>query len=179
MSGASIDEPKSRGVRIYEAFEDWTSGLLLFTGLTLIMINVILRYVWGLPESLLDEFSVYFVVWGTFIGMSVALRTNHHIRVDMFYDLLPLDVRRYVSMFAHSCGIGFAVFYTYFGAQLVLDYISTGQGSTDSMFPLWIVNIVMPISGVMFGGRFVHKLYLTIAHGGRAWYDAMEKGGRI
>jgi C4-dicarboxylate transporter DctQ subunit len=53
-----MNKEKSRWSRFYEAFEEWTSGILLFTGLTLIMINVTLRYVWGMPESLLDEFSV-------------------------------------------------------------------------------------------------------------------------
>lgn len=172
-----MPEKKSTWERFYEGFEEWASGLLLFTGLTLIMINVVLRYVWGEPQSILDEFSVYFVVWGIFIGMAVALRTNHHIRVDLFYNVMPLKTKRYISMFAHACGIVFTTFYTYFGMQLLLDYYSTGQGSTDSQFPLWIVTIVMPVSGVMFGARFVHKFYLTMKDGGRYWNDQMEKGG--
>lgn len=172
-----MPEKKSTWERFYEGVEEWASGLLLFTGLTLIMINVVLRYVWGEPQSILDEFSVYFVVWGIFIGMAVALRTNHHIRVDLLYNVMPLKTKRYISMFAHACGIVFTAFYTWFGMQLLLDYYSTGQGSTDSQFPLWIVTIVMPVSGVMFGARFVQKLYLTMKDGGRYWNDQMEKGG--
>ena len=170
---------KSKLARFYEAFEEWTSGLLLFTGLSLIMINVTLRYVWGMPHSLLDEFSVYFVVWGIFIGMSVALRTNHHIKVDMFYDMMPVWLKRYVSMFAHSLGLAFCVFFTYFGIVLVADYWQTGQGSTDSMFPLWIVNFVMPVSGVMFGARFLQKLLFMFKDGGKAWSDSLEKGAIV
>jgi len=174
-----MSENKNKWGKFYEGFEEWTAGMLLFIGLTLIMINVILRYVWGTPQSLLDEFSVYFVVWGIFIGMPVALRTNHHIHIDILYNMLPLRLKRYISMFAHTCGIIFTVFYTYFGTQLLLDYYSTGQGSMDSQFPLWIVTIVMPVSGLMFTGRFVQKLHLTLKNGGKYWNDQMERGGII
>jgi len=174
-----MNKEKSRWSRFYEAFEEWTSGILLFTGLTLIMVNVTLRYVWGMPESLLDEFSVYFVVWGTFAGMSQALRTNHHIKVDMFYDMMPVRLKRGVSTFAHSLGIAFCLFYTYFGILLVQDYYATGQGSTDSQFPLWIVYLIMPISGVMFGARFIQKLLFLYRDGGRSWSDEMEKGAIV
>ena len=174
-----MNKEKSRWSRFYEAFEEWTSGILLFTGLTLIMINVTLRYVWGMPESLLDEFSVYFVVWGTFAGMSQALRTNHHIKVDMFYDMMPVRLKRGVSTFAHSLGIAFCLFYTYFGILLVQDYLVTGQGSTDSQLPLWIVYLIMPISGVMFGARFIQKLVFLFKYGGGSWSDEMEIGAIV
>lgn len=44
--------------RAYAAFEDYLSGSLLFIGLCMIMLNVVLRYFWGRPQSLLDEFSL-------------------------------------------------------------------------------------------------------------------------
>ena len=170
---------ESKLSRYYCAFEEWASGLLLFIGLSLIMVNVTLRYVWGTPDSLYDEFSVYFVVWGTFMGMSVALRSNHHIKVDMFYDMMPRRMKRYVSIFAHGLGFLFCVFYTYYGILLVMDYYQTGQGSTDSTFPLWIVNLIMPVSGIMFGGRFLQKLLFMFKNGGMAWSDKMEKGAIV
>lgn len=162
---------------IYDAVEDYFSGLMLFIGLTLIFINVILRYFWGRPQSILDEFSVYFVVWGTFAGMAVALRNNHHIKVDILYNSLSLNIKRYVSIFANTVGLAFTIFYTYFGYELVRNYVISGQRSTDSQFPLWIVNLIMPISGVLFGARFVEKLYLLFKDGGKGWLETESKGG--
>lgn len=143
----------------------------------MIFINVVLRYFFAKPQSLLDEFSVYFVVWGTMAGLSVALRNNHHIKVDMLYDLLPIRIRRYVSMFANTLGLAFTVFYTYFGYELVRSYVNSGQRSTDSQFPLWIVYLIMPLSGLLFGARFIEKIILIFKDGGKAWYDAEAKGG--
>lgn len=161
----------------YEAFEDYFSGLMLFIGLTLIFINVLLRYFFGRPQSLLDEFSVYFIVWGILSGIAVALRNNHHIKVDMLYNALNIRIKRYVSMFANTVGLAFAVFYTYFGFQLVNNYIISGQRSSDSQFPLWIVNLVMPLSGLLFGIRFIDKLYALFKDGGKLWREEELKGG--
>ncbi|RKO67264.1 TRAP transporter small permease [Desulfofundulus salinus] len=161
--------------KAYEAFEDYFTGGLLFTGLTLVFVNVLLRYIWGRPQSLLDEFSVYFVVWGTLCGIAVALRNDHHIKVDMVYRLLPLGIRYRVSILAHLIGVGFALFYTFYGYQLVYTYIMSGQRSTDSQFPLWIVNLVMPISGVMFTARFIEKLLFHFKNGGKDWLAAQSR----
>lgn len=163
--------------RAYAAFEDYLSGGLLFTGLSLIMINVILRYVWKRPQSILDEFSVYLIVWGILLGLGVALRNDHHIKVDMLFNVLPPRVKWLVSIFATSLGLAFCSLYTFYGYKLVNSYLVSGQRSSDSQFPLWIVNLVIPVSGVMFGARFVEKLFYIIKNSGRESLDAVEKGG--
>lgn len=162
--------------KVYAAFEDYFSGGMLFIGLSLVMTNVILRYFFGRPQSLLDEFSIYFVIWGTLCGISVALRNNHHIKVEMLFNLLPLPVRRWVSVAAHVIGIFFAVFYTYYGYQLVVNYLRSGQASADSQFPLWIVNLVLPVSGAMFIIRYLDKFFFHFKNGGRDWEIAQGKG---
>ncbi len=163
---------------IYSALEDYFSGLMLVIGLTLIFINVILRYFFGKPMSILDEFSVYFVVWGILAGVAVALRNNHHIKVDILYNAFSIKKKRFVSIFANTVGLAFTFFYTYFGYELVNNYIISGQRSTDSQFPLWIVNLIMPISGLMLGGRFIEKLFLLIKNRGQGWYKAEAEGGQ-
>lgn len=155
--------------RIYTAFEDYFSGGMMFIGLTLVFINVIMRYFFNKPQSLLDEFSVYFVIWGTMAGLSVALRNNHHIKVDMLYNYLPVRIKWVVGIFSNTLGLAFAIFFVVYGAELVQNYIMYGQKSTDSQFPLWIVNLIMPASGVMLGIRFIEKLYNRVKGGGQYW----------
>lgn len=162
--------------RAYAAFEDYLSGGLLFLGLTLIMVNIFLRYFVGKPQSWIDEFSVYFVVWGILLGLGVALRNDHHIKVDMLYNLLPLKIKRVVSLFAHSLGLSFCFLFTFYGLKLVNSYIVSGQKSTDSQFPLWIITIVLPLSGIMFAVRFVDKIYQMFKNKGRDWNVKAEKG---
>jgi len=162
--------------KAYEAFEDYFCGGMLFLGLSLVMTNVVLRYFFGRPQSILDEFSVYFVVWGTLCGIAVALRNNHHIKVDLLFNLLPMHVRRWVSVTAHLIGITFAFFYTFYGFQLVAKYWQSGQASADSRFPLWIVSLVLPVSGALFIIRYADKLLFHFKNGGRDWEMAQGRG---
>lgn len=164
--------------RAYAAFEDYLSGGMLFIGLSMIMVNVVMRYYFNSPQSWLDEFSVYFVVWGILLGLGVALRSDHHIKVDMFYNILPLRVKWIVSIFATVLGLVFCFIYTFYGYKLVNSYLVSGQRSPDSGFSLWIVYLVVPISGVLFGIRFIEKLYHILKNGGRDWRAEMEKGGQ-
>lgn len=164
--------------RIYKGFEDYFAGGMLFIGLSLVFINVVLRYIWGQPQSILDEFSVYFVVWGVLAGTAVALRNDHHIKVDALYNILPLATRHKVSIFATSLGLAFCVFYTYYGIQLEMGYLQTGMRSADSRFPMWIIYLIVPISGVMFGIRFIDKLVGLLKNGGRDWMENSKGGGR-
>lgn len=156
----------------YSTFEDYLAGGLLFFGLTLIMVNVVLRYLFNASRSVIDEFSAYFVVWGTLIGIAVALRDNYHIKVDLLFRHIPLLLRRWVSVLAHLIGLTFGIFYTYYGILLVRNYIISGQASDNSRFPLWIVYLIIPISGVLFNLRWLDKIYFHFKKGGAEWYQA-------
>ncbi|MBO8127976.1 MAG: TRAP transporter small permease [Peptococcaceae bacterium] len=156
----------------YAVFEDYLAGSLLFLGLGMVLINVILRYVpsWR-PVAWVDEYSVWLVVWGTLIGTAVALRNDHHIKVMMLYNFLPLRAKRWVSVFANSLGLVFAVFFAYYGKKLVDFYLLTGMRSVNTQTPEWIIALVMPITGIMLSIRFVEKLVILLWNGGKIWFE--------
>jgi C4-dicarboxylate transporter DctQ subunit len=144
--------------KIYEAIEDWTAGLLLTGGLMLLFINVLGRYVFNFSFTWVEEVAVYMVIWGALIGASVALRDNHHIRVDMVYMLFPSSVQRIINIFANIVGLSFSAFVTYYGLFLVQKMMMTGQLSSGVGIPLWIVYMILPIFGFLLGARFITRL---------------------
>ncbi len=89
---------------IIEALEDWIAGLFIVGGLFLILIGVVMRYVFNSPLSFVEEYAGYMIVWGTMIGAVVALRDNHHIRIDMFYRLLSERVKKLLIYLRISLG---------------------------------------------------------------------------
>lgn len=145
--------------KLYTAMEDWVSGLLLTGGLAIIFYSVIMRYVLNKPQTWTDEVATYMVVWGALIGTAVALRNDHHIKVDLLYNFLPPGAQRWVGVFSNLVGVAFCVFFTYAAIMLEARYLHTGQRSTNVMWPLWVIFGVLPITGVMLGARFVEKLY--------------------
>jgi len=167
--------------KFWKAFafvEDFASGGLLFAGVTVIFYGVIMRYVFNDARSWVDEVSQYMIIWGTLIGTSVALRNNHHIKVDMLFEKFPNKVKYFVTLFAHAVGVSFGVFLIYYGGGLVnFTYIS-GQVSTDVGIPLYKVYSILPLMGFLLTLRFLVKLYETIKDKGQEW-EGIEAEGKV
>lgn len=143
----------------FEFLEDIVSGGLLSLGVTLIFYGVIMRYVFNDARSWVDEVSQYMIIWGTLIGTSVALRNDHHIKVDMLFNSLPEKFQHYVTLFAHTVGITFSLFIGFYGYKLVAFTHKTGQVSTDVGIPLYLVYSILPLTGALLTLRFAIKLY--------------------
>ncbi|WP_461200375.1 TRAP transporter small permease [Anoxybacillus sp. TBDG-1] len=147
---------------VVEALEDWIAGLFIVGGLFLILLGVVMRYVFNSPLSFVEEYAGYMVVWGTMIGAVVALRDNHHIRIDMFYRLLPERVKKAVDIFANVVGLIFALFLVVYGVKgIFLDEFSAYQMGIVSIgegVELWKVYMVMPLMGVWMLFRFIVRL---------------------
>jgi C4-dicarboxylate transporter DctQ subunit len=148
--------------RWFSRFEEWSSGSLLVIGLGLILYGVFMRYVVNLPQAWVEEVSKYLVVWGVLMGGSLALRNKHHITVDLLYLKFNGLMQKVVNIFANLVGVLFTVIYGSYGVQLVLKKVQTGQVSLDVGIPLWIVYLILPISAVMLGLRFLEKTYKAI-----------------
>lgn len=161
--------------RTYEMIEDFLSGGLLFLGVSIIFYGVFMRYVMNNPSSWVDEISQYLIIWGVLIGTSVALRNDHHIKVDMLFDVFPLRVQYYITLFANLIGTAFSAFILYYGYTLVAFTHRTGQRSTDVGIPLYIVYSILPLMGILLSLRFLVKLYETARHNGREWMAQRER----
>lgn len=158
--------------------EDVAAGGLLFLGVTIIFYGVIMRYVFNDARSWVDEVSQYMIIWGTLIGTSVALRNDHHIKVDMLFDKFPNTVKYFVTLFAHAVGLSFGLFLIYYGGGLVNFTHISGQLSTDVGIPLYLVYSILPLMGFLLTLRFLVKLYETIKDKNRDW-KALEAERKV
>ncbi len=167
--------------KFWKAFafvEDIASGGLLFLGVSIIFYGVIMRYVFNDARSWVDEISQYMIIWGTLIGTSVALRNNHHIKVDMLFNVFPNRVKYFVTLFAHTIGVVFGAFLIYYGGGLVKFTHTSGQLSTDVGIPLFQVYSILPLMGFLLTFRFLVKLYEVIKGRNGNW-EGTEAEGKV
>lgn len=151
----------ARMKKFLEAFEDWSSGILVACGLLILFYGVILRYVLGLPTTWQDEIARIFLVWGILIGVASTLRENNHIRVDLFYRLFPKSIQRWIEFFANLVILSFFVFLVYSGSELISQKLHTGQESLNGL-PLWFIYLIIPFSGLLLIIRTIEKLILAL-----------------
>lgn len=156
--------------KFWSHFEEISAGTFFFAGITLIFYGVIMRYVFNEPKAWVEEVVRYVIIWGVFLGFAIALRYNHHIQVDILYDKLSSRWKKIVDYFSTSISIVFCIIYTYYGIILVENRFSSGMVSLDVGIPMWIVYLILPISGLLFLIRFIERL-VNLVQGKDVEYD--------
>lgn len=154
----------------WDLLEEISAGTFFFAGITLIFYGVIMRYVFNEPKAWVEEVVRYLIIWGTFIGFAIALRHNQHIQVDILYDKLSGKSKRIIDFFATSVSIIFCIAFTYYGAILVEARYHSGMVSLDVGIPMWIIYLILPISGILFLLRFIERL-VQLIRGKDVQYD--------
>jgi TRAP-type C4-dicarboxylate transport system permease small subunit len=95
----------------------------IFAGIMtlVVVIEVILRYVFGHSLYFAEELSRLTFVWGGFLAISVALRKGIHAYVALVVDFLPRTPKRYVTLFSHATVLFFLLF-IFFSSLTVLPH---------------------------------------------------------
>lgn len=148
--------------KAWDLLEDILAGSFLSVGIALIFYGVLMRYVFNEPKAWVEEVANYTIVWGALLGVPIALRNNHHIQVDMLYDKMPPSIKRLMDIFSSVIGVLFCLFFTYYGYLLVEKRYTSGMVSMDVGIPMWIVYLILPISGAMFLLRFIERLIRAV-----------------
>ncbi|MFD2211570.1 TRAP transporter small permease [Virgibacillus halophilus] len=147
--------------KIFGWFEDISTILCFVMGMGLMLYEVIMRYIFSNPTTWINEISTSLVVWGVFLGLSLALRDEHHVSADILYAVLPVKLRRLLDYFANTVGIIFCAFFVYYSTSLVYSLLNSRQISIETGLPMWIFVAILPLSGTLFGIRFIERIWIT------------------
>lgn len=144
--------------KLWTWLEEILASLFFGVGVLLIFYGVVMRYVFNNPQAWVEEVSRYSIIWGTFLGFGMALKHNQHIQVDILYDRLNATGKYIINLVATALSIIFCIIYIYYGWNLVATRFHSGMVSLDMRIPMWIVYLILPISGVLFLLRFIERL---------------------
>lgn len=129
-----------------------TGALMAFCGVTVVGLTVIvaLQVITRLMNISLpwtEELARFFLIWLTFLGCSLALQQDSHLSVDYFVRLAPVKARIAIGVFTRLLMIFF------FGVLLVyglkLSALSMATLSSSLQWPMGVVYVVMPVSGLI------------------------------
>lgn len=99
-----------------------TAGAILAAGVAaaIIILQVIFRYFFRAPFDWPEELAVFLLMWITFIGASILLKRNEHIRVSLVLDRFPPVARAVVSLFMDILVMTALAVMIYHGMLLIL-----------------------------------------------------------
>ncbi|RTQ90212.1 TRAP transporter small permease [Lysinibacillus telephonicus] len=160
--------------KVWTYLEEIASGVFFAIGIFLIFYGVIMRYVLNDPQAWVEEVARYAIIWGTFLGFGMALKHNQHIQVDILFDKLNKPMQFILNIVATTLSIIFCLIYTYYGYVLVENRYTSGMVSLDVGIPMWVVYLILPISGILFLLRFIERFVNILRRKGEEYANPLN-----
>lgn len=101
------------------------------------------------------ELAAFLMIWVGFIGAAYATKENKHLVVGIPEKLFPKKVLPFVSLFVNVLVFIVTLFLAYLGFIYVAETKEFGETSLVLNIPLWIVQVIIPVSLVIVAIRFI------------------------
>lgn len=117
--------------------------------LTLQVVSIIVmvfgRYLFNYVPRPTEEFSLFCMVWFSLLSISLSIRDDSHIKMEIMDALVSQGKLKYFQYFATVMAFGFSLYMVVYGYQLVLLTASTRM-SGFQISEGWLY-LSIPISG--------------------------------
>ena len=137
----------------------WVAGGLLMFVTIGTCVDVLLRYSFNRPISWMLELTEYAMLYIPFLGAAFVLKEDGHIRIDLVITFLSEQSRGWLNVVTSFVGGVVMLTYTWFGAQVTLDYFKRGVPSLESLkTPMFLILMIIPIGGLLFSIQFFRQM---------------------
>lgn len=139
----------------------WLWLLLLFV----ILLNVILRYVFGEGRIEFEEIQWHIYATGFLLGISYTFQVDGHVRVDVVHERLPLRVKAWLELYGMLlCVLPFTALILIFTVPFVATSFELGEvsASPGGLPYRWL------IKSMLLAG-FILLLLAVISRFSRVW----------
>ncbi len=139
--------------------------ICLFVLVSLIVVDVFLRYVFNAPTKFTDEVGGYLLVGISFMGATYALKHGSHVKVTVLTERFPQKVQRWFNFITESLALSGLIILVWKTVQLVMRSYATNFRSMGYLeAPMWLPQLVVPIGLTIFS---LHILLLLIVQARR------------
>lgn len=140
--------------KVLTFFEEWTLFITVMVAMVALFFNVILRYGFSYSLSWSEELVREVILYTTFIGCSVAIRTGSTVRIDALVQLVPV-LKFPLAIFSHLVNLAFAGVMIYFGVQLAIMQVESRQSTLILDIPTVYLFSILPLMGVLMVVRLL------------------------
>jgi TRAP-type C4-dicarboxylate transport system permease small subunit len=131
---------------IYKKSLDYIIITIFMMMFTVVLLNVICRYVFNNSLPWAMEFSRYSFIWIIFLGSALAMRNGSHIGLELFERILSTKYLKYYKLFINSVNILFLLVFTVVGFIVAFQGMKTY--SAVIQMPMIIPYLALPVGGV-------------------------------
>ena len=142
--------------KLYDALETALAVLMLSVCVLTVLVAAVGRSA-GSPVQSAPQIALLFLIWAVVFGADLCLRKGEHIRVSAIPDLLPLPLRRAVTVLNLALILPFLGFLAFEGYDLATGNWERELGSTGLSYGL--VTLALPVGAVLFLVSVLRRLF--------------------
>lgn len=113
----------------------------------IVFTQVVRRYVFGSVFKWAEEVAIFSVIWVTFLASVLCLKDKEHTRIEVFINLLPHCIRKWVEVFGYLVCFGFMMLLCYHSIELLR--INGSYRPAASNIPMMFVYSSIMVSGIL------------------------------
>ena len=143
-------------------FEEDIMTVLLGIIAIVMMLQVIMRYVFGDALNWAEELSRYLYIWFVFLSAGYCARKNTDLRVEIVVDLFPRLIRAAILVLGQIAITAFYAFMAYHSVAVVGNLHSTMRLSAAMQIPMWWIYAATLVGFVLGVIRSIQRICLVI-----------------
>lgn len=143
-------------------FFSWANVLLI----AVTVLQVVLRYGFGRGLVMLEELEWHLYAIAFMFGLSYALTTNSHVRVDLLQVKFSRRTQEWIDLVGHIfLLLPFVIACLYYGWEFFQSsWIANERSDAPLGLPWrWLIKSVIPISMAMLGAATISKIVRAIS----------------
>jgi C4-dicarboxylate transporter, DctQ subunit len=148
--------------RALSFFEDWTLFISVLVALVALFVNVVLRYGFNYTLAWSEELVRYVIIYTTFVGIGVAVKTRTMIKIDASVQLLP-KLKIPLTFFSNVVTLIFSLMMIYYGWLMAAMQLRTHQKTIIMQIPLVYLYAILPLMGTLMLLRLIQVFYQDIS----------------
>lgn len=113
----------------------------------IVFTQVVRRYIFGSVFKWAEEVAIFSVIWITFMASVLCLKDKEHTRIEVFINLFPHKIRKWIEVFDYLVCFGFMIILCYHSIELLR--INGSYRPAASNIPMMFVYSSIMISGIL------------------------------
>ena len=138
----------------------WLAGLLLLFAMTIVCVDVVMRYFFNSPTGWVLQFCEYILLYVPFMAAAYVLREGSHIKIDILLNRLNRRTQSLTNLVTSVMGFGVLAILTYYGAYITIDFYQRNVPTIKHLkIPEYTVIMIIPIGCFLFSIQFIRRAY--------------------
>ncbi|MCM3760943.1 TRAP transporter small permease [Alkalihalobacillus oceani] len=153
--------------RLLNRLEEVVIGSAILIVSLLILVNVVLRYLFGTGINWTEEMVRFLMILVTFVGASICVRQGSHISVDFLFNLLKGKAKKWLTLCIYLICVIFTASMAWYSLEIIQQNMRFIQKAPALQIPMYIPYLILPLGLSLCTIRYIQEIYYIFRPGNK------------